>query len=93
MFILLIKFFYIKIIIKSVILLKVVLIKDFSNKINFLTLFNNNNIFLNIKLIIIILIIKNIKINTLLLYINKKITLLILIINVMNWCGKLRVSL
>ena len=74
------KFFYIKTVIKSVILLKIVLIKDFSNKINPLILFNNNNIFFNIKLIIITLIIKNIKMNTLLLYINKKIILLILII-------------
>ena len=73
------KFFYIKTIIESVILLKVISIKDFLNKINFLTSFNNNNVFFNIKLTIIILIIENIKINALFLYINKKIILLILI--------------
>ena len=74
------KFFYIKIIIKSVTLFKIILIEDFLNKINFLTFFNNNNVFFNIELTIIILITKNIKINTLFLYINEKITLLTLII-------------
>ena len=54
--------------------------KDFLNKINFLVFFNNNNILFNIKLTIIILIIKNVKINILFLYINKKITLLTLVI-------------
>ena len=79
LFILLIKFFYIKIITESVTLFKIISIKDFSNKTNFLTLFNNNNVFFNIKLIIIVLIIKNMKINILFLYINKKIILLILV--------------
>ena len=54
--------------------------KDFLNKINFLIFSNNNNVLFNIKLIIIILIIENIKINVLLLHINKKIILLILVI-------------
>ena len=80
MFILLIKFFYIKTIIKSVILFKIILMEDFLNKINFLTFFNNDNVFFNIKLIIIVLIIENMKMNTLFLYINKKIMLLTLII-------------
>ena len=80
MFVLLIKLFYIKIIIKSIISLKIISMKDLLNKTDFLILFNNNNVFLNIKLITIILIIKNVKMNILLLYINKKITLLILII-------------
>ena len=74
------KLFYIKTIIKFVILFKIILMEDFLNKINFLIFFNNNNVFFNIKLIIIILIIKNVKINALLLYINKKIILLTLII-------------
>ena len=80
LFILLIKFFYIKTIVKSVILLKIVSVKDFLNKTDFLVFFNNNNIFFNIESIIITLIIKDIKINTLFLHINKKIILLILII-------------
>ena len=53
--------------------------KDFLNKINFLIFFNNNNVLFNIELIIIILIIENMRINALFLYINKKITLLILV--------------
>ena len=79
LFILLINFFYIKIITESVILFKIISVKDFSDKTNLLTLFNNNNVFFNIKLIIIALIIKNIKINILFLYINKEIILLILV--------------
>ena len=78
--VLLIKFSYIKTIIKFVILLKIILIKDFLNKTDFLIFFNNNNVLFNIKLIIIILITKDVKINVLFLYINEKITLLILII-------------
>ena len=74
------KFFYIKIIIKSVILFKIILIKDFLNKTDLLTFFNNNNILFNIELTTIILIIKNVKINILFLYINEKIILLTLII-------------
>ena len=78
------KLFYIKIIIEFIILSKIILIKNLSDKTDLLILFNNNNIFSNIKLIIIILIIENVKINTLFLYINKKITLLILIIKQLN---------
>ena len=78
------KFFYIKTIIKFVILFKVILMKDFSNKINLLIFFNNNNVLFNIKSIIIILIIENVKINALFLYINKKIMLLTLIIKQLN---------
>ena len=73
------KFFYIKTIIKFVILLKVISVENLSDKINFLIFFNNNNVFFSIKLIIIILITENIRINVLFLYINKKITLLTLI--------------
>ena len=74
------KFSYIKTIIEFVILFKIVSVKDFLNKINFLISFNNNNVFFSIKLIIIIIIIKDVKMNALFLYINKKIILLILII-------------
>ena len=80
LFILLIKFFYIKTIIESAILFKIILIKDFLDEIDSLTFSNNNNVFFNIELIIIILTIKNVKINVLFLYINKKIILLILIV-------------
>ena len=80
LFILLMKFSYIKIIIKFITLFKIISMKDFLNKINFLIFFNNENVFFNIELIIIILITENIKINALFLYINKKIILLILII-------------
>ena len=79
LFILLIKFSYIKTIIKFIMLFKIILVKDFSNKINPLILSDNNNIFLSIKLIIIILIIENVRINALFLHINKKIILLTLI--------------
>ena len=78
------KFFYIKIIIKFIILFKVISVENLLNKINFLIFFNNNNIFFNIKLIIIILVIENVKINILFLYINKKIILLILITKWLN---------
>ena len=74
------KLSYIKTIIKFVILFKVVSVENLLNKINFLVFFDNNNVFFNIKLIIIILIIENMRINVLFLYINKKIMLLILII-------------
>ena len=74
------KFFYIKTITESVMSLKIILMKDLLNKINFLIFFNNNNVLFSIKLTIITLIIKNIKMNILFLYINKKIILLTLII-------------
>ena len=78
------KFSYIKTIIKFVISSKVILIEDFLNKINFLIFSDDDNVFFNIKLIIIILIIENIRMNALFLYINKKIILLILIIKQLN---------
>ena len=73
------KLFYIKIIIKSVTSFKIILIENFSNEVNFLILFNNNNVLFNIKSIIIVLMIEDIKMNVLFLYINEKIMLLILV--------------
>ena len=78
--VLLMKLFYIKTIIKFVISSKVISIEDFLNKTNFLIFFNNDNVLFSTELIIIILIIEDVKMNILLLYINKKIMLLILII-------------
>ena len=77
--VLLIKLSYIKTIAESATSPKVILMEDLSDEVNLLILSDNDNVLLNTELIIMILVIEDIRINALLLHINKKITLLTLV--------------